>query len=57
MDKPIGVGAVFQTVREFNQVFSSLTTLVLVLEDRKCLRRIELFAKVHAAFVLGHVGH
>ena len=42
---------------ELNRIFSSLMALREVWEDQKYLQRLGLLAIVHAAFVLGHVGH
>ena len=51
------VGNSFGIFKNFRQVDVGLKMLRLVLEDQEYLERTELLAIVHAAFVLGHVGH
>ena len=53
----ISAGNRFGIFKNFRQVDVGLKMLRLVLEDQEYLKRTELLAIVHAAFVLGHEDH
>ena len=56
MDR-ISAGNSFGVLKNFRQVDVGLKMLRLVKGDQKYLQRTELLAVVHAASVLGRIGH